>query len=254
MIANLLIAGTGILLVAGVLSIEGVRAIRRTREMRALAERMSWSFEAGPPLDIVPNRKRLGLFTVRMHQRMRNRLSGTMGEFRVAVFDLRYSTTRGEGIEGSEQTVVHVHSPRLRLPAFALRPEDVFRRSGDRVEAGDIDFGADREFSRAYQLRGPDEAGIRDAFGADVRDAFHRIPGTSADADGSDFLVWRRGELARPEDVGALVRAAVDLATHLRSSADYQIVIMGRANGNHALHVAARRPAQRGKQEFYDLF
>ena len=254
MIANLLIAGTGILLVAGVLSIKTMRAMRRMREMRALARRMDWSFEAQPALDIVPDRKRLGLFTVRMHQRMRHHLSGTIGEYRVAVFDLRYSTTRGEGIEGSEQTVVHVHSPRLHLPAFALRPEAVFRRSGDRVEADDIDFGADAEFSRAYQLRGGDETAIRDAFGADVRAAFQRIPGTSADVDGSDLLIWRRGELARSEDVGALVRAAVDLATHLRSSADYQIAIMGRTNGNHALHVAARRPVQRGKQDFYDLF
>jgi hypothetical protein len=254
MIANLLIAGAGILLVAAIPLLTWGRSMRRTRQMRVLAGQMDWSFEAQPALDIVPDRKRLGLFTVRMHQRMRNHLSGTMGEYRVAVFDLRYSTTRGEGIEGSEQTVVHVHSPRLHLPAFALRPEAVFRRSGDRVEADDIDFGADPEFSRAYQLRGRDESAIRDAFGADVRAAFRRIPGTSADADGADLLVWRRGELARPEDVGALVRAAVNLATHLRDSADYQIVIKGRTNGNHALHVAARRPPQPGKQEFYDLF
>lgn len=254
MIANLLIAGTGILLVAGVLSIKTMRAMRRTREMRALARRMEWSLEAQPALDVVPDRKRLGLFTVRMHQRMRNHLSGTMGEYRVAVFDLQYSTTRGEGVEGSQQTVVHVRSPRLHLPAFALRPERVFHRPGDRVGGDDIDFGEDPEFSRAYQLRGRDEAAIRDAFGADVRAAFQGIPGTSADADGSDLLVWRRGELARPGDVGALVRIAVDLATHLRSSADYQIAIMGRTNGNHALHAAARRPAQRGKETFYDLF
>jgi hypothetical protein len=252
MIANLVIAWTAILLVTGILSAKTIRAVRRTREMRALAQRMGWSFQAQPALDVVWDRTRLGLFAVRMHQRIRNHLSATVGEYRVAVFDLEYSTTRGEAARGSAQTVVHVQSTRLRLPAFTLRPERVFHRAGDRVGGGDIDFGSDPHFSRAFQLRGPDEDAIRDAFGKDVRAAFQRIPGSSADADGSDFLVWRRGELTRPEDVAALVQAAVDIATALRDNAAYQLI--GHANGNHAFHPAARRSGKRGKQEFYDLF
>lgn len=251
MIANLLIAGSVILLVTGILSVKTVQVVRRTREMRALAGRMGWSFQPQPALDVVWDRRRLGLFTVPMHQRIRNHLSGTVGEYRVAVFDLQYSTTRGEAVKGSAQTVVHVQSSRLRLPAFSLRPECVYHRAGDRVGGGDIDFGSDPHFSRAFQLRGPDEDAIREAFGEDVREAFQRIPGSSADADGSDFLVWRRGELTRPEDVAALVQAAVDLAGRLRNCAAFQAI--GHANGNHAFHPAPRRAAQR-KQEFYDLF
>lgn len=253
MIANLLIPGTGILLAAAaILSLKGLRAIWRTREMRALAGRMGWSFQPQPALDVVWDRRRLGLFAVPMHQWIRNHLSGTVGEYRVSVFDLQYSTTRGEAAKGSAQTVVHVQSTRLRLPAFSLRPERVFHRAGDRVGGGDIDFGADPAFSRAFQLRGPDEDAIREAFGKDVRAAFHTIPGSSADADGSDFLVWRRDELTRPEDVAALVQKAVDLASALRSNAAYQLI--GPANGNHAFHPAARRSARGGKQDFYDLF
>jgi hypothetical protein len=252
MIANLLIPGTGILLVAAFLSLKGARAIWRRREMRALAGRMGWSFEPQPALDVVWDRRRLGLFDVRMHQRIRNHLSGTVGEYRVAVFDLECSTTRGEAVKGSRQTVVHVQSTRLRLPAFSLRPERVFHRAGDRVGGGDIDFGSDPHFSRAFQLRGPDEDAIRDAFGKDARAAFQRIPGSSADADGSDFLVWRRGELTRPEDVAVLVQAAVDLAGRLRNHAAYQAI--GHAKGNHALQPVARRSAKGGKQDFYDLF
>lgn len=255
MIANLPIAWIAIFLVTGILSLRTVRAVRRTRQMRAPARRMGWSFAARPALDIVPDRKRLGLFTVPMHQRIRNHLSGMVGEYRVAVFDLEYSTTRGEGVRGSEQTVVRVHSPRLRLPAFALRPERVFHRPGDGLGRDDIDFGADPEFSRAYQLRGRDEAAVRAAFGEDVRAAFHRRQGSSADADGSDFFFWRRGELARPDEVAALVQAAVDLAAKLRDSAAYQLT--GRANGNHGGRQAVRESrvaARRRKDGFYDLF
>ncbi len=255
MIANLLIAGMGILLVAGLLSRKRIQAARRTREMQALARRMGWSFHAAPPLDIVPDRKRLGLFGVRMHQRIRNHVSGALGEYRVAVFDLEYSTTDDDGIQGWEQTVVHVQSTRLRLPAFALRPERVYHRTGDGVGGGDIDFAEDTDFSRAYQLRGADEDAIRGTFGAEVRAAFHRRPGTSADGDGSDLFTWRRSERTAPGDVAVFVQAAVDLAGALRSAADYQIA--GRAYGNHGSRPSgrdARIAARRRKDGFYDLF
>lgn len=252
MIANLLIAGMGILLVAGLVSFKRMRTFRRTREMRALAARMGWSFDPQPSLDVVPNRKRLGLFTVRMHQRMRNHLSGTVGEYRVAVFDLEYSTTDGDGPRGWQQTVVHVQSPRLRLPAFSLRPERVFHRAGDSVGGGDIDFAGDSEFSCAYQLRGPDEDAVREAFGEEARAAFSGTSGSFVDADGSDFLFWRRAEPTRPDDVAALVQTAVALAVRLRESTAYQIA--GRAYGNHGAEPVVHRRAPRQKQGFYDLF
>lgn len=255
MISNLLIAGTGILLIAGIVSLKRVRSIRRTREMRAFAQRMGWSFQAAPPLDVVSDRKRLGLFAVRMHQGIRNHLSGAVGEYRVTVFDLAYSTTDGEGIKGWEQTVMHVQSTRLCLPAFALRPERVYHRSGDGVGGGDIDFDGDTDFSRAYQLRGADEAAIRAAFGADVRAALHRRPGTSADGDGSDLFVWRRAQLAQPGEIAALVQGALDLAGHLRGNTEYQLA--GRPYGNHGSRESVRDdriPARRRKDGFYDLF
>jgi hypothetical protein len=257
MIANLLIAGTCILLASGILlSRKRMQSMRRTREMRALARRMGWHFEAAPALDIIPDRKRLESFTVRMHQRIRNHLSSSVGEYRVAVFDLEYSTTDDEAIKGWEQTVVHVQSTRLRLPAFAVRPERVYHRNGDGVGGGDIDFDADPEFSRAYQLRGPDESAVRGAFGAEVRASLHRRVGTSADGEGSDLLIWHRGRLARPEEVAVLVQAAVDLAGHLHGNAAYQLA--GRPYGNHGSRETvrddARIPARRRKDGFYDLF
>lgn len=251
MIANLLIAGIGILLAAGILALKHARAIRRTREMRALARRMGWRFQASPSLDVVPDRKRFGLFTVRMHQRMRNHLAGTIGDYQVAVFDLRYSTTGPSAATGSEQTVVHVRSTRLELPAFTLRPELVFHRAGDRVGGEDIDVREDPEFSRAYHLLGRDEPAIRDLFDARVRDVYNANPGLSTDASGSDLLLWRGAELATAEDVHALVQTALEVA-RLHSRAAYQLP--GRTRGNHTPHIAARLAARGWGDSYGDLF
>lgn len=251
MIANLLIGGTGVLLVAALLFHKAARAGWRARQMRALARRMGWRHEARPSLDIVPDRKRLGLFTVRMHQRMRNHLSGAVGEYQVAVFDLEYSTTHDGGAQGSTQTVVHVRSARLDLPAFSLRPERVFHRAGDRVGGDDIDLTEDPAFSRAYHLRGRPERAVREAFDADVRDVYHRHPGLSTDAQGRDLLVWRRGAMVRAEDVPALVQTALDLA-RLHGRVVYEIT--GRTHGNHTPHIAARIARRQRQESFEDLY
>ncbi|HEX6039595.1 hypothetical protein [Longimicrobium sp.] len=242
MFETLVMAGTALLLVAGIVSIRHARAFRRTRQMRALARRMGWTFQASPSPDVVPDRRRFGLFTVRMRQRMRNRLSGRMDSYEVAVFDLHYSTTRDTGIAGSAQTVVHVRSPLLELPAFSLRPERVLHRAGDRVGGQDIDLRQDAEFSRAFHLLGSDDQGIRDLFDARVREVYNRTPGAATDGSGGDLLFWRRAEVASAHEVAALVQTALEIA-RLHGRGVYHIT--GRTNGNHTPHIAARLSAQR---------
>lgn len=215
MLWNLTIPGIGALLVAGVLVLARAPDARRTRALQALARRMGWSFHARPALDAVPDRERFGLFTVRMPQRMRGHLSGQVGDVHVAVFDLEHTRGGTDRPQGAEQTVVHVFAPGLDLPAFSLRPETVRHRMGDRIGGGDIDLDSDPRFSHAYLLRGPDEEAIREAFSGKVRDVYHRHPDSSTDAHGSDLLFWRRGRVAAPEEIPALVQAALDLAAQL---------------------------------------
>lgn len=248
MLGSLLMTATALLGIAGVLTLRHARALRRTWEMRALARRMGWRFQASPSLDVVPDRKRFGLFTVRMRQRVRNHLSGAVGDYQVAVFDLRYSTTRDAGVPAVEQTVVHVRSPLMELPAFSLRPERVLHRAGDRVGGDDIDLRADAAFSHAYHLTGPDEAAVRDLFDAPVRDVYNQTPGAATDAGGSDLLFWRRAERTPANDVAALVQAALDVA-RLHGRGAYHIT--GRTNGNHTPHIAARLAARR-RADRYD--
>lgn len=242
-------AGSAVLLMAGIVTLKHARALRRTHEMRALARRMGWRFQANPPMDVVPDRKRFGLFTVRMRQRVRNHLSGTVGDYQVAVFDLRYSTTSDSGTPPTEQTIVHVRSPLLELPAFSLRPEHVFHRPGDRVGGADIDLRKDPEFSQAYHLAGRDVEAIRDLFDSRVRDVYNRNPGSATEASGSDLLFWKRGERASARDVAALVQTALDVA-RLHGRGAYQIT--GRTNGNHTPHVAALLAARRRAGSYDD--
>jgi hypothetical protein len=53
----------------------------------------------------------------------------------------------------------------------------------------DIDFPESPEFSRAYRLTGPNEPGIREQFGPEIRRFFEVTPGQQV-IGGGRFLIW----------------------------------------------------------------
>lgn len=190
---------------------------QRTLAMHALAERLGWTFEEAPSLDVIDGYERLELFTTGRRQEIRNHLSGRRGGHAVAVFDFSYKTGTGTGTGSRvwKQTVVQLQSRGMWLPAFTLRPERLLDRAGGLFGSRDIDLAADPEFSRRYLLRGPDEPAIRARFDADVRDFCHRNPGSCAEAWGDSLFFWYASECLPLDETEAQVDAAIDLAQRL---------------------------------------
>lgn len=79
----------------------------------------------------------------------------------------------------------------VTLPKFALSPEGWFSRLGQMFGMQDIDFAEAPEFSRAYRLKGPDEAGIRSLFTPEIRHFLAATPDQYV-AGGGRFLFWWR--------------------------------------------------------------
>lgn len=185
---------------------------QRTQVMQALADRLGWSFQAAPPLDVVRGHAQLELFTTGRRQVIRNHLSGRRGEHAVSVFDFSYVTGSGNSSRVCKQTVVQVQSPGAWLPVFALRPEHLLHRIGGLCGYQDIDIQADPVFSRRYLLRGPDEFAIRARFGAEVRGFYERYPGSSTEARGGDLFLWHAWGWLPLDEVEAYVDRAIHLA------------------------------------------
>lgn len=185
---------------------------KRTQALHTAAERMGWSFAAEADLGVVPGMERLELFTRGRGQKIRNLSRGGRGDRQVTLFDYEYVTGSGRSRRAWRQTVVHVHSPRLRLPRFALRPEHVVHKIGGLFGYRDIDLPSDPEFSRRYLLRGQDEPAIRAVFGPGVLDFYDRNPRCCTEADGSGLFFWRTSRRVAPEDVPAIADLALALA------------------------------------------
>jgi hypothetical protein len=74
------------------------------------------------------------------------------------------------------ETLAVYDSPRVRVPAFALRPESALDRITATFGSQDIDFPDHPDFSSRYLLRGDEEAAVRRAFTPDVLRALERHP------------------------------------------------------------------------------
>lgn len=208
----------GVLVVVGALHLER----ERTRGQEEAAKALGWSFAAKQPLDVIPGLERFGLFGQGYSRSITNFMAGQKDGVRAAVFDYRYTIGSGKTQSTWQQTVVYLRSDALALPAFLVRPENVFLRIGTVFGYQDIDFPDRPEFSSRCLLRGPDEAAVRAAFPAEVTGFFEGETKWCADGEGEELFLWRGGKRLDPAEVPALLASATELLARFRAEARAQ--------------------------------
>lgn len=214
----------GILTVVGFVGLVGalvglghVLEKKRTRAMQAAAEALGWAFTESVALSGIPGSDRFHLFEPGHSRSARNFFAGDRGGVRVTVFDYNYVTGYGRSRQHWNQTVVHLRVPGVELPAFSLRPENIFHKIGGVFGYQDIDIADRPLFSKKFLLRGNDEPAIRAVFRGPVLDFYEADTRACTDAEGGGILFWYYRRRSKPAEVGALIDQALELASRLRS-------------------------------------
>jgi hypothetical protein len=195
---------------------------KKQRETRRLEDVITWAAGRGftvaagsktiAEAGLAPELTALPLFSRGRRQRVRNLIRGTTPEGALLLFDVRYVVQSGKHTTSIEQTVAAFEraSP---LPAFELQPEGFFSRLGQAFGVPDINLESHPEFSRLYQLSGPDAAAVQRLFEGEAATYLEQTTGWSIQAGGSWLIVFRHDK--RPavaqlseylETVGAIVR------------------------------------------------
>ena len=102
----------------------------------------------------------LPLFERGRRHRAQNVMTRMDRDIEMRLFDYAYTTGSGDDSTTWLQSVVCIRSPLIDLPEFALRPENFFDRIGKAFGYQDINFESHTGFSRAFILRGADEARV----------------------------------------------------------------------------------------------
>jgi hypothetical protein len=185
---------------------------RRTEALGAAAERMGWGFRETVPFKTIPDLDRFELFRQGHSKKLRNLLTSPPGEPRAVVFDYAYTTGAGKSQATHHQTVFYATGERLALPVFSLRPEHFFHRVAGIFGYQDIDLERRPVFSRAFLLRGEDEAAVRTAFTDPVVDFFEQKTRVCAAGTAHELLYWLPGRRLPPEELETFVAEGFELA------------------------------------------
>lgn len=193
-----LIIGGGAALVAVVV----LRAKARERKRRASYEEFSlvrgFTFEPERPNGERRFSDVFEPFTQGRGRRWEYTISGRRPEPFTA-FQYRWVTGSGKNSSVHRLSGIVWERDGLSLPKFALSPAGWFTRLGELFGRQDIDFPESPDFSKAYRLRGPDEAAVRELFTLDIRHFFEATPDQHV-AGGGRFLFWFRKRQLPPAD------------------------------------------------------
>jgi hypothetical protein len=173
------------------------RAVGRKR--RAAYEEFSlvrgFRFEAERPDGEAHLREVFEPFDQGRNRRWGYTISGAKNRLPFTAFEYRWAT--GGGKSSSTHRIAGILWERTGddFPTFVVSPEGWLTRLGTLFGMQDINFEESPGFSRAYRLKGPDEARVRALFPPDVREFFAATPNQQVAGGGRHLLWWQSGRL-----------------------------------------------------------
>jgi len=179
----------------------------RTVELENAGRLLRFVLLDDPPAEEAAALAALPFLGGRKRGQFANYLVRIEGGEKLAVFDFSY----GRGSRKHEETVAALESPRLSLPAFALRPERTIDRLIPMIGGKDIDFAGSPAFSHRYFLRGDDEAAVRTLFTAERIRALEEHEPCAVAASGSRILYFEPDHLIWPGAFDAYVARATKI-------------------------------------------
>ncbi len=200
-----------ILFIAGIAVLARRFDKKRTAALEDVAGRLGLDFypKGG---DISPEALSVfDLFSRGHTKRVKNAMTGPLGDAEAAIFDYAYTTGHGKNRTTHSQTVAMFDMPGLALPNFILKPENIFHKIGGVFGYQDIDFDDHPKFSKQYLLRGADEEAIRQVFGEEVLMHFDLYKGLCVEAAGQRLMVYRGSRRVKPADLRNFVDDARDV-------------------------------------------
>ncbi len=213
--AYLIIPGIIILIVAAVI-LAWWHEKKRRKRMREIAGSLGFIYqEKGDPL-LFSLVDQFYLFSQGRSRRIYNVLKGRTGDSDVTIMDYQYTTGGGKNSSTFRQTVILFDSELLELPAFALRPENVFHKIGSAFGYQDIDFESHPEFSKKYLLRGINEEAVRNTFDYDLLSYCERQKNLFLEGEGRKLIYYRSGKRIKPEEIKSFLHEGMTVFNRFR--------------------------------------
>jgi len=190
---------SGIILLAFIISLV-IRHERKRREaLRLTAQTLGYGYTRKMELEGIGKAEMFHLFNIGHSKQIRNFMKREESGFRQLIYEYQYTTGGGQNSHTAIQTVFQFESERLKLPAFIIRPENIFHKIGQSFGYKDIDFDAYPEFSKKTLLRGEDETTIRKLFNQEIVEIFKIGKGLVVEGKDQMMICYRSAKRIKPD-------------------------------------------------------
>ena len=217
------VAGTVAVIVI-VLAISAALARKRTQALTEVALQSGFNFEGNKWNDPGKGESlQTALFTKGRSRTFRNIMTGSSSGLPVSVLDYSYVVGYGRSQRTCAQTVAVFSGTGLHMPEFAMEPKGLMGKIGEAFTHKNITFDHYPEFSRNYQLRGPDQDRIRGLFNPALLsflETLDRKKNWSLEGSADTLIIYHAGTKTKPQELRTFLEEATALAsTFLRLSA-----------------------------------
>ena len=184
---------------------------QRMEQLRAVADRMGFSFSAQADPVLEGRVEGFRLFSQGHSRRIRNVMRRQIHDIDVTMFDYRYTTNHGKSSRILYHSVVLFETGRLDLPRFRLRPKHFFHRVANALGWQDIGFEDHPVFSESYLLQGQNEDRIRHLFDEEALLYYSRHPDLHTEGYGQRLVFYRGGRRVGPQGMEAFLQQGLDV-------------------------------------------
>ena len=173
----------------------------RTEQFALISAKLKLNFFPKGSPSLFERLKPFHLFSKGWSRKIKNLMEGEANKVELAIFDYQYTTHGGQHPQTHRQSLLFIRSPKLNLPDFSLRPENVFHKIGSAFGDKDIDFETHPIFSKSYLLRGDNEAAIRGLFNNELLNFIQSQQNISIEGSGDQLIFYRHKNRVKPEEV-----------------------------------------------------
>jgi len=174
---------------------------KRTEQFALISAELKLNFFPKGTTSLFERLKPFHLFSKGWSRKIKNLMEGEANKVELAIFDYQYTTHGGQHPQTHRQSLLFIRSPKLNLPDFSLRPENVFHKIGSAFGDKDIDFETHPIFSKSYLLRGDNEAAIRGLFNYELLNFIQSQQKISIEGSGDQLIFYRHKNRVKPEEV-----------------------------------------------------
>jgi hypothetical protein len=176
---------------------------KRTEDLSRIAFDMKIAFQEKDHWNLHTLLEDFKLFRYGGRKEIKNLMyhSDPMMNSEVYIFDYRFVISTGKSSKAYNQTVFFVHSKKLGLPFFRMRPENFFHKIGSWLGIDDIDFEEYPEFSKQYYLKSDDEDYIRYMMNDEILKFFSIEKKWFLEGINYYLIFYRRDKLMNPGQI-----------------------------------------------------